>query len=78
MYQMVIHKRLGDALVMPWAFPLGILPSMNSISNKVIGWVLPPLSNSWILTITWLYIARTRTPNIDCYWVEQYPSHRFG
>ena len=34
-----------------------------------VGWVLPPLSNSWIITIIWLYIALNRTPNIDCYWV---------
>ena len=37
------------------------------------GWVLPPLSNSWIITIIWLYIALTRTPNIDCYWVGAVP-----
>ena len=35
-----------------------------------LGWVLPPLSNSWIILIfiTLLYIALNRTPNIDCYW----------
>ena len=27
----------------------------------------PPLSNSWITIIIWLYIALNRTPNIDCY-----------
>ena len=27
-----------------------------------------PLSNSWIISIIWLYIALNRTPNIDCYW----------
>ena len=32
------------------------------------GWVLPPLSNSWIIFIIWLYIALNRTPNVDCYW----------
>ena len=31
-------------------------------------WVLPPLGNSWIVIILWLYIALNRTPNIDCYW----------
>ena len=30
--------------------------------------VLPPLSNSWIIIVIWLYIALDRTPNIDCYW----------
>ena len=33
-----------------------------------LGWVLPPLSNSWIIIILWVYIALNRTPNIDCYW----------
>ena len=33
-----------------------------------LGWVLPPLSNSWIILIVWLYIALNRTPSIDCYW----------
>ena len=37
-------------------------------------WVLPPLSNSWIIIIIWLYIALDRTPNIDCYWGGQYPT----
>ena len=33
-----------------------------------LGWVLPPLSNSWITILIWVYIAPARTPNIDCYW----------
>ena len=37
-------------------------------------WVLPPLSNSWIISIIWLYIALNRTPNIDCYWVGAVPN----
>ena len=28
-----------------------------------LGWVLPPLSNSWIITMIWLYIALNRMPN---------------
>ena len=32
-----------------------------------VDWVLPPLSNSWILVIIWLYLALNRTRNIDCY-----------
>ena len=35
---------------------------------KLPGWVLSPLSNSWIISIIWLYIALTMTLNIDCYW----------
>ena len=43
-------------------------------------WVLPPLSNSWIISIIWLYIALNRTPNIDCYWGGAVPNAcvRFG
>ena len=37
-------------------------------------WVLPPLSNSWIINIIWLCIALNRTPNIDCYWVGAVPN----
>ena len=35
-----------------------------------MGYILgtPPLSNSWIVSIIWVYIALNRTPNIDCYW----------
>ena len=41
---------------------------------RVQGWVLPPLSNSWmILSMIWLYIALNRTPSIDCYWVGAVP-----
>ena len=32
-----------------------------------------PLSNSWLVNITWLYIALDRTPNIYCYWVGAVP-----
>ena len=38
------------------------------------GDVLPPLSNSWILSIIWLYIALKRTPYIDGYWVGAVPN----
>ena len=38
-----------------------------------LGWVLPSLSNSWIVIIIWLYIALNRTPNIDSYWVGAVP-----
>ena len=47
---------------------------------QTICWVLPPLSNSWIIIILWLYIALNRTLNIDCYWVgavpKPYESHK--
>ena len=38
-----------------------------------LGWVLDPLSNSWIIIIIWLYIALNTTPNIDSYWVGAVP-----
>ena len=34
----------------------------------VLGWILPPLRNSWTINIIWLYLALNRTPNMDCYW----------
>ena len=37
------------------------------LCNVPRGWVLPPLRNSWIILMIWLYIALNRTPNIDCY-----------
>ena len=39
-----------------------------------IHWVLPSLSNSWLIHTIWLYIALNRTPNIDCYWVGAVPN----
>ena len=43
------------------------IPKHKPEADPVIVWVLPPLSNSWIIIILWLYIALNRTPNIDCY-----------
>ena len=45
----------------------------SRLAFRGVGWVLPPLSNSWIINIIWLYIALNRTPNIDCYWVGAVP-----
>ena len=33
--------------------------------HRVLGWVLLPLSSSWIIIIIRLYIALNRTPDID-------------
>ena len=41
-------------------------------------WVLPHLSNSWIMHVIWVYIALNRTPNIDCYWVGAVPKIYLG
>ena len=38
-----------------------------------LGWILPPLSNSWMIFSIWLYIALNRTPNMDCYWMGAVP-----
>ena len=43
------------------------------LRNTTPNWILPPLSNSWVILIIWLYIALNRTPNIDCYWVGAVP-----
>ena len=37
-------------------------------------WVLPPLSNNWIIFIISLCIALNMTPSIDCYWVGAVPN----
>ena len=43
-------------------------------THGCIGWVLPALSNSYIvIIIMWLYIALNRTPKIDCDWVGAVP-----
>ena len=51
---------------------MGRLPNKRlwGLGVRALGlsWVLPPLSNSWIIAIIWLYIALNRTPNIACYW----------
>ena len=47
--------------------------SRNNANPKP--WVLPPLSNTWIIIKIWLYIALNRTHSIDCYWGGgQYPT----
>ena len=59
--------------------PLKVLESASKAEGPILGahtsnlikgsrWVLPPLSNSWMLIIIQLYIALNRTPNVDCYW----------
>ena len=50
--------------------------SFGSYTFQGLGFRLgtaPPLSNSWLILIIWLYIALNRTPDIDCYWVEAVP-----
>ena len=47
-------------------------PSKISLNPKP--WVLPPLSNSWIILTIWVYIALNRTPNTDCYWGRAVPN----
>ena len=55
----------------------------SGLKIEGIGWVLPLLSNSWIIMIIiilWLYIYVNRTPNLDCYGGGggggQYPRYR--
>ena len=52
-----------------WAQGLGFreMEPTSPTANAGIPWVLPPLTNSWIILIVGLYIALNMTPNIDCY-----------
>ena len=38
-----------------------------------LGWVLPPLCNSWIIFLLYIYTALNMTPNIHCYRVGAVP-----
>ena len=71
---------LGLLVYIPLGFQVGIIHLIpatsvrdpisrlqNSVKGPYIAWILPPLSNSWVINIIWSYIARNRTPNIDCY-----------
>ena len=55
---MVQHKKITFKFRISLGFRLG---------------TAPPLSNSWIMNIIWLYIALNRTPNIGCSWVGAVP-----
>ena len=44
-----------------------------SFSLLKIVWILPPLSNSWILFIIWRYKALNNSPIIDCYCMGAVP-----
>ena len=46
----------------------------RTILKHCLPWILPPLSNSWIMKIIRLCIALNRTPDIDCYWVGAIPN----
>ena len=48
-------------------------PSVGVFLN-LKSWVLPPLSNRWIIFIICLYIALNRISNIDCYWGGAVPN----
>ena len=50
-------------------FPCSFPPcsALNPTTPNPKPWVLPPLNNSWKISIIWLYIALNRNPNIDCY-----------
>ena len=48
-------------------------PKQAPMPFSTIPWILPPLSNSWIINMIWLYIVLNRTPNVDCYWVGAVP-----
>ena len=67
MFPVMLNEQLMDK----WLVGNG---GMEKRMETTITWVLPPpLSNSWIITIIWFYIALKKTPNIDCYWVGAIP-----
>ena len=49
-----------------WVSPSATWQGNVGLLNIIL-WILPPLSNRWILLLKWLYIAINRTPNINCY-----------
>ena len=54
---------------------VNILGQLATASTEACSLGTAPLTNSWIITIIWLYIALNRTPNIDCYCrAGQYPT----
>ena len=59
------HRRSPSRIVVTW---------MQAIASTLVAWVLPPLCNSWILSVIWLYKALNVTPGIDCYRVGPVPS----
>ena len=72
--QVVSHH----CLLQPSSF-FGCWPARHLCKShglKIKDWVLPPLSNSWIIRIVWLYIALNKTPHINCYWVGAVPKLR--
>ena len=75
-----LHQDPYDPLLVPIDVEgppaLWILRNSHVVKVCVIfpeTWVLPPLSNNWILNIM-CYIALNMTPNIDCYWVGAVPN----
>ena len=39
-----------------------------------ITWIRPPLSNSWVIFIIWIYGALNSSPNTDCYCMGAVPN----
>ena len=57
-------------------YPTYYVPRILEMASSLgaLGWVLPPLTNSWIRFIKRLNIALNRTPNMDCCRAGQYPT----
>ena len=53
------------------------LPEFRVLGPWPTVWVVPPVSNSWIITKMWVYVALNRTHNIDCYWGGAVPNLGF-
>ena len=56
-----------------WGLPVG-LACESECNACVIGCVLPPLCNSWMIMIVKFYIALNITPSVDCYRVGAVPT----
>ena len=42
-------------------------------AHKGFDWILPPLSNSWVIFRIWIYKALNSSPIVDCYCMEAVP-----
>ena len=69
------HKYTYVRILTRHTWPLNIreiLTADHMGFHVSLGWILPPLSNSWIRITIRLYVALTRT-NLDCYWLGAVP-----
>ena len=61
--KLLMHAVIQFSHKWPGGLQVAVIPTLG----LKVGYC-PPLTNSWIITIMWLCIALTRTPDIDCFW----------